>query len=84
MKEIFGLFAACLTTFSFLPQAIKTIKDKDTTSISLAMYIMFVSGVFCWLIYGLFIEDLMLIMANSVTLVFSSIVLIIKIKNLLS
>ncbi|MCG3734500.1 PQ-loop domain-containing transporter [Vibrio cincinnatiensis] len=34
-----GYLAACLTTLSFLPQAIRVIKTRDTESISLAMYI---------------------------------------------
>ncbi|MEO5909599.1 MAG: PQ-loop domain-containing transporter [Pelobium sp.] len=34
-----GLFAAASTTISFLPQAIKIIKTKNTESISLSMYV---------------------------------------------
>ena len=34
----FGYLAAFLTTFSFLPQAIKIIKEKDTKSISLVIF----------------------------------------------
>lgn len=31
--DALGLLAACCTTFSFLPQAIKTIREKDTSGI---------------------------------------------------
>ena len=41
-----GTIAAILTTLSFLPQAYQVIKTKDTSSISLGMYTMFVIGVF--------------------------------------
>ncbi|MGZ8144685.1 MAG: SemiSWEET family sugar transporter, partial [Methylosarcina sp.] len=41
MPEIIGYIAAILTTASFLPQAILTIKTKDTDSLSLSMYATF-------------------------------------------
>ena len=40
-----GTIAAILTTISFLPQAYQVIKTKDTSSISLGMYVAFVLGV---------------------------------------
>ena len=45
-----GIIAAIFTTLSFLPQAYQVIKTKDTSSISLGMYTMFVFGVFLWII----------------------------------
>ena len=41
-----GTIAAILTTISFFPQAYQVIKTKDTSSISLGMYVAFVLGVF--------------------------------------
>lgn len=75
-----GTLAAFLTTFSFLPQAIKVIKTKDTRGISLVMYSMFVVGVFCWMVYGIQIKDLPVTLSNFVTFIFAGIVLIFKIK----
>ncbi|PFH90740.1 hypothetical protein COJ46_09480 [Bacillus sp. AFS077874] len=76
-----GFIAAILTTASFLPQAIKTIKTKDTSGISLIMYILFSAGVFLWLVYGICIHDFAVISANSVTFVFASIILFYKLKS---
>jgi MtN3 and saliva related transmembrane protein len=45
---VLGNIAAVLTSVSFLPQAIQVIKTKDTQSISLPMYLMFVVGVALW------------------------------------
>ncbi len=81
MVKYIGYIAAVLTSTSFLPQAIKTIKTKDTESISLWMYLMFVLGVVLWLVYGLFLKDMPLIMANTVTLIFSGSILKIKLEN---
>lgn len=78
--ELLGYLAAILTTISFLPQAIKTIKTKDTRGISLPMYILFTLGVLFWLIYGLHFNMIPVIIANIITLVLASIILFFKIK----
>ncbi|MGN0244729.1 MAG: SemiSWEET transporter [Lachnospiraceae bacterium] len=75
-----GSIAAVLTTGSFLPQAVKVIKTKDTSGISSMMYMMNVAGIFLWFIYGLIIHDMALIIANGITFVLSSIILICKIR----
>lgn len=82
--DIIGLIAAFLTTISFLPQAVQVIKTKDTKSISLGMYLMFVLGVASWLVYGFILKDKPLILANSVTFVFSSFILFFKLKEVYS
>lgn len=74
-----GSIAAVLTTFAFLPQVIKVIKTKDTESIALGMYLMQVVGIALWLIHGLVIQDLPLILANSVSFLLSGIILVYKI-----
>ncbi len=81
MTELIGYIGAFLTTISFLPQAIQTIKTRDTSGISLAMYAMFVVGVVFWLLYGIFLNNITIIIANIVTLTLSGIVLVIKIQN---
>lgn len=78
MIQVIGLISAFLTTASFLPQAIKTVKEKDTKGISLAMYSLFAAGVLGWLIYGIMLKDFPIILANSVTLIFASIILVMK------
>ena len=77
---ILGLVAAGLTTFSALPQLIKSLKTKKTDDISLFMYITLSSGIVLWLVYGLLINNLPLILANSVSLVINAYVLLLKIK----
>lgn len=75
-----GWAAAALTTLSFLPQAVKTVKDKDTSGISLGMYSMFTAGVFLWLVYGMIIGDFPIVLANFITFIFAAIILIMKLK----
>lgn len=77
---VIGLLAAALTTFAFLPQAIQIIRTKHTKDISLVMYIIINIGVLLWLIYGILIHALPVILANSVTILFTSTILLLKIK----
>lgn len=78
--EIVGLIAAFLTTASFLPQVYKTWKTKDVSSLSLPMFLMFFLGVVMWLIYGIFINSLPIIIANTITVISSFILVYFKIK----
>ncbi|MFM6924103.1 MAG: SemiSWEET transporter [Ferruginibacter sp.] len=75
-----GFVAAFLTTVSFLPQALKTIRTKNTAGISLFMYSLFASGTLAWFLFGLFSNNMPVMIANAVTLVFAVIILVYKIK----
>jgi MtN3 and saliva related transmembrane protein len=77
---LIGLSAAFGTTVSFLPQAIKTIQTKDTSGISLSMYALFTMGTLLWLIYGLMSHSLPVTIANAITFIFASIILVYKLK----
>lgn len=83
MGELIGLLAGALTTISFVPQLVHTVRTKDTKSISLGMYIIFCTGVLFWTIYGFFIQALPVIGWNLVTLVLASCILFFKIKQVL-
>jgi len=72
---IIGLAAATCTTISFLPQAVKVIRTKDTRSLSLPMYIIFTIGVLLWLTYGILVGDIPVIAANIVTSILSIVIL---------
>ncbi|MEO8514305.1 MAG: SemiSWEET transporter [Ignavibacteria bacterium] len=77
---VLGLAAACLTTFAYLPQSIKAIKTKHTKDISFPMVIMLEFGLITWLIYGILINSLPIIAANTVSIVLMSTILYLKIK----
>jgi MtN3 and saliva related transmembrane protein len=77
---IIGLVAGTLTTIAFVPQLTKTWKSKSAQDISLGMFLLFCSGVLLWLIYGVLIDALPVILANTVTLILSGAILILKLK----
>lgn len=79
IAQLIGYLAAVLTTASFIPQALKTIRTRNTHGISLVMYIMFSTGVLFWFIYGIVTNDIPVLIANLVTLCFAAIILVYKI-----
>ncbi|MBN2161913.1 MAG: SemiSWEET family sugar transporter [Pontiellaceae bacterium] len=82
--EWIGFAAALCTTFAFVPQVIHTWKTKDTSGISLAMYIIFVVGVSLWAVYGLLVHDWPIASANCTVLFLAGSVLVLKLKSLRS
>ena len=81
--DLIGDIAAFLTTLSFFPQALKTLRSRDTHSISLRMYLLFTAGVMFWSIYGWMVGDGPVLIANLITLVPTVIVLDLKLSNYL-
>jgi len=78
--EIIGLIAAVLTTAAFLPQVYKTWKTKDVSSLSFPMLVLFFIGIILWFIYGVLLQSLSMILANSVTIVSAFLLVYFKIK----
>ena len=77
---ILGLLAGTFTTIAFLPQMFRTWKTKSAQDVSFVMLIIFMTGLFLWLVYGLILGALPIILANATTLFFNCIILWLKIK----
>ena len=80
MDTWIGSIAAVLTTVSFVPQAVKVIRERRTEGISLAMYVLFTLGVGLWLVYGALIRSYPVVLANGVTLALAGAILALKIR----
>jgi MtN3 and saliva related transmembrane protein len=78
--EWFGYAAAVLTTGSFIPQAVMTIRSRNTSGVSLAMYVIFTLGVALWLVYGIALQSWPMILANTVTLGLAATILALKVR----
>ncbi len=81
LTTLLGLAAGTLTTIAFIPQLIKTWKSKSAKDLSLEMLLIFSTGVLLWLIYGILRQDWPVIIANSVTLVLTTINLVLKLRH---
>lgn len=80
MENWIGSVAAVLTTVAFVPQVLKVIREKQTRSLSLAMYALFTAGVALWFVFGLLIHSWPVTLANGVTLVLAAVILAMKIR----
>jgi MtN3 and saliva related transmembrane protein len=77
--NLLGYVAATLTTASFVPQAVLTLRTRDVSGISLGMYSAFTVGVALWLLYGWRLGEWPIIVANAVTLAVAATILATKI-----
>jgi MtN3 and saliva related transmembrane protein len=77
---IIGLIAALFTTISLLPQLVKVYKTKSTKDISTGMFTLFGSGVLLWFVYGVFVNDLPIMIANSLAFIQATVILFLKAK----
>jgi Uncharacterized conserved protein len=76
-----GFVAATLTTAAFVPQALKTLRSRDTRGISLGMYVIFTVGLCFWLAYGIVLQSWPMILSNIVALVLAALILALKIRH---
>jgi len=77
---LLGLAAGTLTTLSFLPQLLKAWKSRSTHDISIGMFSLLAVGITLWIVYGVVTSDLPVVVANSVTLVFVGLILVLKLR----
>jgi len=76
--EHLGFAAAACTTFSFVPQVLLVWRKRSAEGISTGMYLIFIVGIALWFFYGLHIGSLPMILANGLTLLLASSVLLMK------
>ena len=79
--ETIGVVAACLTTLSFLPQALRIWRNGSARDVSLVMYLMMFAGQVMWLTYGVVIGSASLIFSNVSALMLVGSVLFLKLRD---
>jgi MtN3 and saliva related transmembrane protein len=77
---IIGLIAAALTTGALFPQLIRVWRTKSTKDISTGMFALTSAGLFVWFIYGVFVNNFPIIIANSLAFIQAIAILFFKIK----
>ena len=78
LADVVGSAAAVLTTLSFLPQVLHTLKTRDVSGISLVMYSAFTAGVALWLVYGLLLGSWPIVIANVITVMLALAIVVMK------
>lgn len=73
-----GWMATAASTVSFVPQAWKVIKTRETQDISVGMYAITVCGFSLWTAYGLLLGAWPLVATNSICAGLSGFILVMK------
>ena len=80
LATMIGTVAGTLTTAAYLPQVVKVWRSRSAGDISLQMYILMVTGSALWVSYGVMLADWPLIVANTVSLLFTATILTFKLR----
>jgi MtN3 and saliva related transmembrane protein len=79
--NIVGYLAAICMVFGYMPQAIYTIRTRDTDGIALSTFLLMGLGSIFFVIQGFLTENMPLIVTNLITTVSSAIIFGIKMYN---
>ena len=75
-----GYAAAAMTTTALIPQLVKVVRTHSAGDISLGMFSVYTAGVASWLTYGLLAHAMPVFIANCVSLVLASSILVCKLR----
>ena len=78
ITSLLGTAAAIASTISFTPQAWRIIRTSDTHAISMGMYVITVAGFALWTAYGIRLGQWPLIASNTICLLLSGFILVMK------
>lgn len=81
VATVVGVAAALCSMASFAPQALKILRERDASGVSLRMYAITVIGFSLWSVYGALLGSWPLVGSNLVCLALSGLILMLKIKN---
>lgn len=75
LQEIIGYLAGICTSICFLPQTVQTIKTQDVAGLSLLSYVIYATGIFSWIIYGVYLNSLQMMIFNTPAFIFALIII---------
>lgn len=79
--ELIGTLAAITGTIGWAPQALKTIRTKNTKDLSLWTNLLLLTTVTLWFIYGVALVSWPLIAGNIVSIILLSVIVIMKLRH---
>src|SRR5919108_5442059 len=77
---IIGMVATIFTRYSSIPQIIKGFKTKKMEDVSFWLIFHLTVGLALWVVYGIFIDDFVIIWANAVGVASNIILIGLKVK----
>lgn len=79
-SEILGYSASAVTVFTFLPQVLKTWKEKSAKDVSLMMFVIAFINEIMWIAYGVWIDNMVIIITNVLMIMMCSIMIVLKFR----
>jgi MtN3 and saliva related transmembrane protein len=64
IETLIGTVAGICTTVAVVPQIVRTWKTKEVEAVSLGMFVVLISGVSLWTVYGILKSDWPIIITN--------------------
>jgi MtN3 and saliva related transmembrane protein len=78
--DILGYAAGAVTAVTFLPQVIKTWKEKSAKNVSLMMFIIAFINEVMWIAYGVLSNNWVIITTNVVMITMCSLMIFLKLR----
>ncbi|MEO5947084.1 MAG: SemiSWEET transporter [Chitinophagaceae bacterium] len=78
--DILGYSACAVTALTFLPQVLKTWKEKSAKNVSLMMFVIAFVNEVMWIAYGVFRDDMVIIVTNVIMITMCSVMISLKLK----
>ncbi len=78
--SILGYTASAVTVFTFLPQVVKTWKEKSAKNVSLLMFVIAITNEILWVAYGVMRDDMVIILTNIVMMCMASFMIYLKLR----
>ena len=78
--DILGYGACAVTAFTFLPQVLKTWKERSAKNVSLMMFIIAFTNEVMWIAYGALRNDMVIVVTNVILITMCSIMILLKLK----
>jgi MtN3 and saliva related transmembrane protein len=82
--SVLGFVAAALTSLSYVPQVQKALPKDSTSDLSLKMLVALFAGLALWTVYGLMVEDIVIVIANCVGGALVGVVLGCKVRDIMA
>ena len=81
LETLIGGMAAFCTTVSYIPQLRKCWATGETGDLSLKMLLLLAAGLSLWMVYGFLRGDIVIIVANGVSLTLLGCILYFKLRE---
>ncbi len=75
LGEFLGYLAGVCVAVAFLPQSLKTIKEKDVRGLSFPSYAIYCVGILSWVLYGFYLRSVQMVVFNAISLIFAGTIL---------